>query len=70
MGLQHDDTSPNAPAARQRGWLRATIVAALAINEIPLRTSNEAPVPTQITAEAAAPAGKPEPVTAGSVARD
>src|SRR6266567_3356740 len=31
MGLQHDDTSPNAPAARQRGWLRATIVAALAI---------------------------------------
>src|SRR6478672_11057119 len=31
MGLQHDDTSPNAPATRQRGWLRATIVAALAI---------------------------------------
>ena len=29
--MQHDDTSPNAPAARQRGWLRATIVAALAI---------------------------------------
>ena len=31
MGLQHDDTSPNAPAARQRGWLRAAIVAVLAI---------------------------------------
>jgi uncharacterized SAM-binding protein YcdF (DUF218 family) len=31
MALPHDDSSPNAPAARPRGWLRATIVAALAI---------------------------------------
>ena len=31
MSLQPDDTSPNAPAARPRGWLRATVVAALAI---------------------------------------
>ena len=28
MALQPDDRSPNAPAARPRGWLRATIVAA------------------------------------------
>jgi uncharacterized SAM-binding protein YcdF (DUF218 family) len=31
MALPHDDSCPNAPAARPRGWLRATIVAALAI---------------------------------------
>jgi uncharacterized SAM-binding protein YcdF (DUF218 family) len=31
MSLPSDDTSPKAPAARPRGWLRATIVAALAI---------------------------------------
>ena len=31
MALQPDDRSPNAPAARPRGWLRATIVAPLAI---------------------------------------
>ena len=31
MSLQPDDTSPKAPAARPRGWLRATIVATLAI---------------------------------------
>ena len=31
MGLQHDDRSPRAPAARPRGWLRATIVGAMAI---------------------------------------
>jgi uncharacterized SAM-binding protein YcdF (DUF218 family) len=30
MGLQHDDSSPNPPATRPRGWLRATIVAAMA----------------------------------------
>ena len=30
MGLQHDDRSPNPPAARPPGWLRATIVAAMA----------------------------------------
>jgi len=31
MSLPSDDTSPKAPAARPRGWLRATIVATLAI---------------------------------------
>jgi uncharacterized SAM-binding protein YcdF (DUF218 family) len=31
MSLPYDDTSPKAPAARPRGWLRATIVATLAI---------------------------------------
>ena len=31
MALQPDDRSPDAPAARPRGWLRATIVAPLAI---------------------------------------
>ena len=31
MNLQPDDKSPNAPVAAPRGWLRATIVAALAI---------------------------------------
>lgn len=31
MAVQHDDSLPDAAAARPRGWLRATIVAALAI---------------------------------------
>ena len=31
MNLPSDDTSPKAPAARPRGWLRATIVATLAM---------------------------------------
>ncbi len=31
MSLPPDDKSPNAPAVRPRGWLRATIVASLAI---------------------------------------
>jgi uncharacterized SAM-binding protein YcdF (DUF218 family) len=31
MSVQSDDTSPKAPAARPRGWLRATIVAVLAL---------------------------------------
>src|SRR6266700_3701624 len=31
MSVQPEDKSPNAPAVRPRGWLRATIVAALAI---------------------------------------
>jgi uncharacterized SAM-binding protein YcdF (DUF218 family) len=31
MSVQPDDTSPKAPAARPRGWLRATIVAVLAL---------------------------------------
>src|SRR3954466_12435337 len=31
MGLQHDDSTQKTPAARPRGWLRATIVSALAV---------------------------------------
>jgi len=31
MSLPSDDTLPKAPAARPRGWLRATVVATLAI---------------------------------------
>src|SRR6267142_3195151 len=31
MSLQSDDRSQNAPAARPRGWLRATIVAVMAV---------------------------------------
>jgi uncharacterized SAM-binding protein YcdF (DUF218 family) len=31
MSLQPDDKSPNAPGSARRGWLRATIVAVLAI---------------------------------------
>src|ERR1700676_5121433 len=31
MSLQPDDKSPNAPAVRPRGWLRAAIVASLAV---------------------------------------
>src|SRR4051812_9889060 len=31
MSVQPDDTSPKAPAARPRGWLRATVVATLAL---------------------------------------
>ena len=31
MSAQPDDTSPKAPAARPRGWLRATIVGVLAL---------------------------------------
>jgi len=31
MSLQSDDRSPNAPAARPRGRLRATIVAVMAV---------------------------------------
>ncbi len=31
MAMQHDDSLPDAPPARSRGWLLATIVAALAI---------------------------------------
>ncbi len=31
MSLQPDDTSPNGHAARPRGWLRAVIVAPLAL---------------------------------------
>src|SRR3954470_5665191 len=31
MGLQHDDSTQKTPAARPRGWLRATIVGTLAV---------------------------------------
>jgi uncharacterized SAM-binding protein YcdF (DUF218 family) len=31
MSLQSDDRSPNAPAVRPRGWLRATIVVVMAV---------------------------------------
>ena len=31
MGLQHDDSTPKAPAARPRGWLRAAVVGSMAI---------------------------------------
>ncbi|KKF67170.1 hypothetical protein XU19_23875, partial [Vibrio parahaemolyticus] len=31
MSSQPDDTSPNGHAARQRGWLRAAVVAPLAL---------------------------------------
>jgi hypothetical protein len=45
-------------------------VAALAIKEIPLRTSNEAPVPTRAVAQAASPSSKPEPISVNSAIRD
>jgi hypothetical protein len=48
--------------------------ASLAIKEIPLRTSNEQPVPTQTiaqtVAQSAAPSAKPEPVSASTVVGD
>ncbi len=31
MALQHDDSTPKAPAARPRGWLRAAVVGAVAV---------------------------------------
>jgi hypothetical protein len=45
-------------------------LAALAIKEIPLRTSNEAPVPTRAAAQAAAPSSKPEPISVNTAIRD
>ena len=64
-------------ATAQAFWLGVvgSIVAfgaALAIKEIPLRTSNEQPVPTQTIAQtaAAAPSAKPEPVSASTVVGD
>ena len=63
-------------ATAQAFWLGVfgsilALVAALAIKEIPLRTTNEAPVPTQATADAAAvPATKVEPVSASRAVGD
>jgi EmrB/QacA subfamily drug resistance transporter len=62
-------------ATAQTFWLGVVgavvaFVAAVAIKEIPLRTSNEAPVPTQTVAEAAAPSGTPEPVSASTALGD
>ena len=61
-------------ATAQTFWLGVigsivALAAAVAIKEIPLRTSNEAPVPTRAVADGSAPVGKPESVSA-SVARD
>jgi hypothetical protein len=47
------------------GAIIATI-AAVAIKEIPLRTSNEAPVPTRAVADVPAPTGAPDPVSAST----
>jgi hypothetical protein len=63
-------------ATAQTFWLgvlgaTAAAIAAVAIKEIPLRTSNEAPVPTQaVTGPAAAPSGTPEPVSASTALGD
>jgi len=46
------------------------LVAALAIKEIPLRSTNEMPVAAAAPAEAPAKATKPEPVSANTVAGD
>ncbi len=60
-------------ATAQTFWLGVVgaviaLIAAVAIKEIPLRTSNEAPVPTQATG--AAPATKPKPVSANTAVLD
>ncbi len=62
-------------ATAQTFWLGVigavvAFVAAVAIKEIPLRTSNEAPVPTQATAEAARPSAKADPVSASTAGGD
>ena len=63
-------------ATAQTFWLGVigavvAFVAALAIKEIPLRTSNEAPVPTQSVSDAAAVSpGPPEAVSANAAIRD
>ena len=62
-------------ATAQTFWLGVVgavvaLVAAVAIKEIPLRTTNEAPVPTAAIAEAAAPAATPEPASRPTVAGD
>jgi EmrB/QacA subfamily drug resistance transporter len=62
-------------ATAQAFWLGvvgsiAAGVAALAIKEIPLRTSNEAPVPSRPIAPAASPSSKPEPISVNTAIRD
>ena len=62
-------------ATAQTFWLGVVgaiiaFVAAVAIREIPLRTSNEAPVPTEAAGQAAAGSGKPETVTASTAVGD
>jgi predicted MFS family arabinose efflux permease len=62
-------------ATAQAFWLGVVgaviaLVASVAIKEIPLRTSNEAPVPTKAIPEAAAPSGKPEPVSVNTAVGD
>ncbi len=63
-------------ATAQTFWLGVVgaivaMVAAVAIKEIPLRTSNEAPIPTQTVAQAAGGAsGTPDTVSASTAAGD
>jgi len=62
-------------ATAQTFWLGVVgaivaLVAALAIKEIPLRTSNDAPVVTRTRAEAAATPSMPEPVSANTAVGD
>jgi hypothetical protein len=62
-------------ATAQAFWLGVfgsvvAFLAALAIKEIPLRTTNEAPIPTQTIAESAGASGKPEPVSVNTAAGD
>ncbi len=61
-------------ATAQTFWLGVAgsviaLIAAVAIKEIPLRTTNEAPVPAAAAA-GAAPSGKPEPVSANTAIVD
>ncbi len=62
-------------ATAQAFWLGVVgsilaLVAAMAIKEIPLRTTNESPVPAPATADAAVPSGKPDPVSASTATGD
>ncbi len=62
-------------ATAQSFWLGVVgavvaFVAAIAIKEIPLRTSNEAPVPSQAVAGTAVPASNAEGVSAARIAND
>jgi len=62
-------------ATAQTFWLGVVgsivaLIAAVAIKEIPLRSSNEEAVPTRAIGEGQAPVAKPEPASASYVARD